>query len=71
MSGVPAGKQGMTDSETGDTAGTVSMAGSGNRVESGCRAATEAAAAAAAAAGWADSVPKVLAVLLLLAVLAV
>lgn len=60
-SGVLAGMQGMTDSETGDTVGTVSMAGTGNmagtgsRVESGCRAEAE----AAAAAGWADSVPKV------------
>lgn len=54
-SGVLAGMQGMTGSETGDTVGTVSMAGTGSRVESGCRAETE----AAAAAGWADSVPKV------------
>lgn len=66
MAGVPAGKQGMADSETEDTAETGSMVESENRAESGCRAETE-----AAAAGWADSVPKVLAVLLLLAVVAV
>lgn len=67
MFGVPAGKQGMADSEAEDTAETGSTVGSGNRAESGCRAETE----AAAAAGWADSGPKVLTVLLLLAVLAV
>lgn len=54
-SGVLAGTQGMTGSETGDTVGNGSMAGTGSRVESGCRAETE----AAAPAGWADSVPKV------------
>lgn len=75
-SGALAGTQGTTGAETGDTAGTGSMAGPGSRVESGRRAETEAAAAvaaavAAAAAGWADSVPKVWAVLLLPAVLAV
>ncbi len=66
-SGALAGMQGMTVAETGDTAGTGNMAGTGSRVESGHRAETE---AAAVAAGWADTVPKVWAVLLLPAVLA-
>lgn len=69
-SGALAGMQGTTGAETGDTAESQSMAGTGSWVESGRRAETEAAAAAAVAAGWADSVPKVWAVLLLLAVLA-
>ena len=58
---------GKSETETGDTAGTGSMAVTGNRAASGCRAETEdAAVAAAAVAGWADSVPEVWAVLLLL-----
>lgn len=66
-----AGTEGKTEAGTGDTAGIGSMAGTGSRVESGRRAETEdAVAVAAAAAGWADSVPKVWAVPLLLAVLA-
>ena len=80
-SGALAGIQGTTGAETEDTAGTVSMAATGNRVESVRRDAAaaaaaaaddEAAAAAAADVGSADSVPKVWAVLLpaVLAVLA-
>lgn len=63
---VLAGMEGKSGTETGDTVGTGSMAGTGNRAVSAHRAETEAAAAAAAAAvaGWADSVPKVWAVLL-------
>lgn len=64
-SGTLAVMKHMTAAETVDTAAT------GSRAESGCRAETEVAvAAAAAAAGWADSVPKILAALLLSAVLA-
>lgn len=60
--GTLAGTKDTTVAGTGGTAVT------GSRAESGCRAETE--GAAAAAAGWADSVPKILAVLLLSAVLA-
>lgn len=63
-SGTLAVMKHMTAAETVDTAAT------GSRAESGCRAETEVAVAAAAAAGWADSVPKILAALLLSAVLA-
>lgn len=65
-SGTLAVMKHMTAAETVDTAAT------GSRAESGCRAETEVAvaAAAAAAAGRADSVPKILAALLLSAVLA-
>lgn len=59
---------GRTLVETGDTAGPGNKAVTGSKVEAGHRTETE--AAAAAAAGWADSVPKVWPVLLLLAVLA-
>lgn len=62
-SGTLAVMKHMTAAETVDTAAT------GSRAESGCRAETEV-AVAAAAAGWADSVPKILAALLLSAVLA-
>lgn len=56
----------MAGAVTGDTAGT------GSRVESGCKAATEVAVSvAAAAAGETDFVPKVWTVLPLRAVLAV
>lgn len=58
--------KGMAGAETGGTAGT------GSRVDSGRKAATEVAVSvAAAAAGEADFVPKVWTVLLLWAVLAV
>lgn len=58
---------GRSGTETGDNAGTGSMAGTENRAASGCTAETE---AAAAVAGWAESAQKVWAVLLLPAALA-
>lgn len=67
--GALAWMQGTAGAESGDTAVSGSMAGTGSRVEFGRKAETVA-AAAAAAVGWADFVPKVWAVLLLPAVLA-